>query len=113
MKKTLKGETMKTNRKSGFTLLEIMIVVAFIGLLAALAIPAMQLARAKSMTTSCVNNLRQISAAVDQYGFENLTAVPTFVDLVPDYIRKTPICPGGGTYTVDDPAVCDVAPHVL
>ncbi|MCP5529573.1 MAG: prepilin-type N-terminal cleavage/methylation domain-containing protein [Opitutaceae bacterium] len=59
------------NSKKGFTLVEIMIVVVIIGLLAAMAIPAFQKVRASSQDKAVSNNLRQLSAAADQYFLEN------------------------------------------
>jgi len=57
---------MKMN-KSGFTLVEIMIVVAIIGLLAAIAIPSFVKARNTARTNACINNLRQIDSAKEQW----------------------------------------------
>lgn len=108
--------TMKSKKKSGFTLVEIMIVVGVIGLLAAITVPAMAHARVKSQTTSCLNSLRQIDAAKDQYGFENYSAVPTLADLVPTYLSVTPVCPAAGSYTItalDADTECNVSNHTL
>ena len=76
---------MKNNsRKSGFTLIEIMIVVAIIGLLAAIAIPNFVSARKTSQTNACINNLRQIDGAKQQWALQNgqqSTATPTTAQL--------------------------------
>jgi prepilin-type N-terminal cleavage/methylation domain-containing protein len=63
-----------TSRKAGFTLVEIMIVVAIIGLLAAIAIPNFVRARATSQANACINNKRQIDAAIQQYALEQSVA---------------------------------------
>lgn len=57
--------------RRAFTLVEIMIVVAIIGLLAAIAIPSFIKARQASQTNACINNLRQIDAAKEQWALEN------------------------------------------
>jgi prepilin-type N-terminal cleavage/methylation domain-containing protein len=61
----------KLNRKhTGFTLVEIMIVVAIIALLAAIAVPGFLRARKRSQASKILNDLRMIDAAVDQYAIE-------------------------------------------
>ncbi|MBA2271528.1 MAG: prepilin-type N-terminal cleavage/methylation domain-containing protein [Chthoniobacterales bacterium] len=58
-------------RRGGFTLVEIMIVVAIIALLAAIAVPGFLRARKRSQASRVVNDLRLIDSAVDQYAIEN------------------------------------------
>src|ERR1700759_1592975 len=58
-------------RRGGFTLVEIMIVVAIIALLAAIAVPGFLRARKRSQASKIINDLRMIDAAVDQYAIEN------------------------------------------
>ena len=58
-------------RRGGFTLVEIMIVVAIIALLAAIAVPGFLRARKRSQASRVLNDLRLIDAAVDQYAIEN------------------------------------------
>src|SRR5437879_10914747 len=94
-----------TSRKAGFTLVEIMIVVAIIGLLAAIAIPNFVKARTTSQANACINNLRQMDGAAQEWALENKQQSSASVgttDITP-YIRLTsanalPPCPGGGTY---------------
>src|SRR5436189_4733000 len=97
---------LNTSRKSGFTLVEIMIVVAIIGLLAAIAIPNFIKARESSQKNTCIANLKQIDGAKASWALEQkktTTDTPVDTDLFGStvYIRDKPACPGGGTYTLD------------
>lgn len=126
---------MKMNKfaRAGFTLVEIMIVVAIIGLLAAIAIPNFVKARQTAQANACVNNLRQIDGAIQQWALENnVSAGANVVSAsLAKYLGRgasgqalnagTVKCPGGGTYsvtTVNARPACSVGstvtpPHVL
>jgi prepilin-type N-terminal cleavage/methylation domain-containing protein len=108
---------LKNHRRTGaFTLVEIMIVVAIIGLLAAIAIPNFVRARETSQTNACVNNLRQIDAAKDQWALETGQTTGAQANTaqakaaINDYLRREPRCPVGNAQynysTVGNPALC-------
>jgi prepilin-type N-terminal cleavage/methylation domain-containing protein len=113
----------KNLHKAGFTLVEIMIVVAIIGLLAAIAIPNFVKARSTSQANACINNLRQIDAAAQQFALEarkKTGANITWPDDLTPYIKlnannSIPPCPAGGNYdcsTVGNAPTCDLSDSV-
>ncbi len=75
-----------SSSKKGFTLIEIMIVVAIIGLLAAIAIPNFVHARTTAQANACINNLRQIDGAKQEYALETKVA-STFAFTDPTVIQ--------------------------
>jgi prepilin-type N-terminal cleavage/methylation domain-containing protein len=111
------------NKKQGFTLVEIMIVVAIIGLLAAIAIPSFMKSRTNSQQNACINNLGQIESGKKQWAKAQNKSDGDAIDTaeVASYLKGSilPTCPGGGTYTYNDigaSATCNIldpVSHVL
>ncbi len=114
---------MKLNRTNqrAFTLVEIMIVVATIGMLAAMAIPNFVHARTVSRRSVCIANLKTLQDTKTQWAFElkkGGTETPVEADLFgsSNYLREKPACPGGGDDylpiigTVNERATCTLGP---
>jgi len=114
------------SEKRGFTLVEIMVVVTIIGTLAAIAIPMFTKARQTAQRDVCINNLRQLDSAKDQYATEyggNHDTLPTWDQILP-YIKDGAtklICPSyagnsrscSNSYRINaikDPAECLILP---
>ncbi len=110
---------MKTNRMkaAGFTLVEIMIVVAIIGMLATIAIPNYARARDEARKQTCINNLRQIESAMQQWALETRKDSDQAVSYsdISVYLKNVVACPAGGRSFEDSYSITtvDVRPTCL
>lgn len=84
----------------GFTLIELMIVIAIIAILAGILVPNFVRARAQANLSACEENLKSIATACEMYASQNDGCYPSSLNkLTPDYINKLPACPAGANAT--------------
>jgi prepilin-type N-terminal cleavage/methylation domain-containing protein len=108
-------------QRSGFTLLEMMIVVAILGILVGLAFPNYLKSRTQARKQLCIENISQIESAKQIWGVEHGKKdgdVPAPDDLIGSdlYMKKLPLCPAGGSYdfqSVGTTATCTIPGHSL
>lgn len=89
-------------RRGGFTLIELMIVIAIIAILAAILVPNFIRARAQGQLTACKSNLKNIGTAMEMYSTDWSGKYPSTSDvLTPNYLKVIPECPAAGSVTYD------------
>jgi prepilin-type N-terminal cleavage/methylation domain-containing protein len=100
----------KTHCESGFTLVEIMIVVAIISLLASIAIPSYAKARERVYTTTCIRNLQQIDGAIHLWSLDMKKdeQQPVTYSDIRGYLKGSLVCPSGGTSFADSYTISTV-----
>jgi prepilin-type N-terminal cleavage/methylation domain-containing protein len=109
------------NRRRGFTLVEILIVVAILGILLGLALPAFLKSRTNARKQVCIENLAQIESAKQLWGVEKgkkTGDVPSDDELIGpnNYIKVKPSCPAAGIYSfngIGANATCTIDGHSL
>jgi len=105
------------SRRAGFTLVEIMIVVAIIALLAAIAVPGFLRARKRSQASRIINDLRLIDSAIDQYAIETSKKSGDAVGVTDwtNYLKKDTVLYSTGADILGNsygPQTVDVLPAV-
>lgn len=91
-------------RSGGFTLIELMIVIAIIAILAAILVPNFIRARAQGQLTACKSNLKNIGTAMEMYSTDWSGKYPSPITsskakLTPNYLKTIPTCPAAGKDT--------------
>ena len=90
----------RRKRSGGFTLIELMIVIAIIAILAAILVPNFIRARAQGQFTACKSNLKNIGTAMEMYSTDASGRYPTnLAGLTPNYLKTIPTCASAGSDT--------------
>jgi prepilin-type N-terminal cleavage/methylation domain-containing protein len=100
----MKRVSSQRQKLAGFTLLEVMVISAIVGIMAMIAVPNFIKARVTAQQKMCIKNLHSLSETKQQWGFENkrpATAIPTPAQLQVYYGKsRMPVCPSQGTYSL-------------
>ncbi len=115
------GKSIDWQTKTGFTMLEILIVIFIFALLIAIAVPNFIKARNEVIQVTCISNLRKLDDSVNRYAASTGKSSGDEVfltDIIPEFLKIKPQCPADGTYTlgpigIDPRPTCSVEGHEL
>lgn len=117
----LEGASRRLQRRSrhgeaALSLVEILCIVGILGMVAAIAVPSLIRSRDKAQRAGCIENLKQINSAQQQWVFEKKPAADAKIkkkDLLPYFKSgEFPVCPSGGSYQLgvpDEKPACSLA----
>ena len=101
-------------RSGGFTLIELMIVIAIIAILAAILVPNFIRARAQGQLTACKSNCKNLGTALEMYSTDWNGKYPAALSgLIPNYLKVIPECPSAGTDTYSTAGYATVDPNAI
>lgn len=115
IKRNSRAQGQMSKHLTGFTMIEIMIVVVLLGLLAAIAVPNFIRSRTSAQTNVCINNLRTIDYAIQQWALEEKQQAQATVHYsdISSYLKSSVLCPAGGTTFEDSYSISAVGAQPL
>lgn len=102
-----------SSSQSGFTLIELMIVIAIVAILASILLPSFVRTRAMTQLTGCKSNLKNIATALEAYSADHGGHYPpALAGITPNYIKTIPPCPAASSDTYSSSYTSSLNPDV-